>query len=150
MRLPAASIWMALSLFVPVIASAQNSPPVADAGPDQFEFIGDSATLLGTATDDDGDAITAWQWAVETSPPGSTPLLFDPFSAQTFFESDTVGDHVLSLIAFDGTDWSLPDTVVITYVLNVAPTAVAAADPTTGVAPFCSARWHAERRPRGR
>ena len=38
-------------------ALAQNSPPVADAGPLQTIYLGDVAALHGTATDPDGDAI---------------------------------------------------------------------------------------------
>ena len=125
-----------LALLVPVMAAAQNNPPVVDAGPDQFVFIGGTVLLQGSATDADGDPITIWQWAIESSPPGSNPSIIGKFSAFADFQSDTVGHHVLSLIAFDGMDWSLPDTVVITYALNLPPTAVALANPTSGLVPL--------------
>ena len=43
-------------LLFPTLAMAQvvNNPPVADAGPDQTIYLGDSVTLYGSAYDPDG------------------------------------------------------------------------------------------------
>jgi hypothetical protein len=136
MRFPAAPIGMALALFVPALASAQNTPPVADAGEDQTIYLGSSVSLHGTATDADGDAIAGWIWEIESSPADSTPLLGAEFSANASFLADVAGDYALSLVAFDGTDWSLPDSVAITYVQNQPPIAIATAAPQTGPAPL--------------
>ena len=125
-----------LVLWLPSVALAQNQPPVADAGEDQTVFLGSSANLHGTAIDPDDDPIVGWIWEIESSPAGSTPLLGAEFSADASFLADVPGDYALSLVAFDGTDWSLPDSVVVTYVENQMPIAVAAAVPITGTAPL--------------
>jgi PKD repeat protein len=136
MRKPLLLLAMAFLWVLPALASAQvNTPPVADAGAGQMVFLGDFADLDGTATDADGDVITAWLWTVDASPAGSYPVLFNEFAASTVLDADLAGDYVMSLVAFDGTDWSLPDTVVITFAENLPPTAVASADVTTGSAP---------------
>jgi hypothetical protein len=135
MRLRATMVLAALFLL-PTAASAQNQPPVADAGEDQTVFLTSSVALHGTATDPDDDPIAGWFWEVESSPPGSSPLLTAAFSSDAAFESNVAGDYILSLIAFDGTEWSVPDLVIITYVQNEPPTAVGLATPTTGPAPL--------------
>ncbi len=117
-------------------SAVPNQPPVADAGPDQTLFLREAATLDGTATDADGDSIVGWMWAIESSPPGSSASLSRPFSSSTSLSADLPGDYEISLVAYDGTDWSLPDTVVITYVENQPPVAVGVADRTTGTAPL--------------
>jgi len=123
-------------LLFPALAMAQNTPPVADAGEDQTVYLGSSVALHGTAIDADGDEIVGWMWGTEESPAGSTPLIGAQFSADASFLADEPGDYVLSLIAFDGADWSLPDTVVITYIQNQPPTASATAVPLTGTVPL--------------
>ncbi len=57
-------------VFLAGTALAQNSPPVADAGPYQTIYLGDAAALHGTATDPDGDPIAGWQWEVISAPAG--------------------------------------------------------------------------------
>ncbi len=113
-----------------------NCPPVADAGDDQTVFVGQAATLEGTATDPDRDPIVGWMWAIESSPPGSNPSLSRPFSSATSFTADLPGDYEISLISYDGMHWGLPDTVVVTYVENLPPSAVALAYPVTGTEPL--------------
>ena len=131
-RLAAGSLCLS---FLPVITFA-NSIPIVDAGTDQTVFLGSSASLHGTATDPDGDAIAGWLWNIDASPSGSTPLIGAEHSADASFLADIEGDYLLSLTAYDGTDWAIPDTVTITYVLNQFPTAIATASTTSGVAPL--------------
>lgn len=55
------AVVLALMLLLPAkVTLAQNSPPIADAGPDQSIFIGEAAQLSGSAIDPDGDPIVAW------------------------------------------------------------------------------------------
>jgi PKD repeat protein len=125
-----------LGLFTLPITVLANSIPIVDAGLDQTVYLGRTTYLNGTASDPDGDAITGWQWAIEDAPTGSTALLSGEFSAGARFDALDEGDYILSLIAYDGMGWSLPDTLTITYILNQFPTAVANASTTSGVAPL--------------
>jgi len=112
-------LLIAILLFLPVTALAQNQPPVADAGEDQNIFTGDYTLLDGSATDPNGDAIIAWLWTIESSPAGSSPYISNPWGPDPYFTTDVAGDYVFSLIATDeqipglrGT-WSQPDFVTI-------------------------------------
>jgi hypothetical protein len=123
-------------LVAPVMASAQNNPPVADAGEDQT-LLRDTVNLLdGTASDPDGDLIVAWLWSVESSPVGSSPLIEWPDQHDPLFLGDVIGEYVLSLMAFDGIDWSAPDFVTITVRDLLTPEAVIAVDVTSGPVPL--------------
>jgi PKD repeat protein len=125
-----------LCLFVPGIALAQNSAPVANAGPDQYLFLGEAVTLQGSATDPDGDPIMAWQWEVVSAPASSTYSLSPVDASDPMFTTDTVGNYVLTLIAFDGFLWSDPDATVVIVVENQPPTVVISATPVSGAAPL--------------
>lgn len=136
MRFPAAPIWMALALLVPAIASAQNNPPVADAGESQTIFLGDVAILHGAATDPDGDPIVGWQWDTASAPADSNPVFWDADTPDATFTTDTVGDYIITLVAQDYFAWSDPAFTSVTVVENQPPTAVAAASPASGPAPL--------------
>jgi len=117
-------------------AAAENYPPVANAGPDQTVCVGDVTQLHGTATDPNGSPIVAWQWEVISAPADSTFLLSNPTFDETSFWADTLGNYLITLIAFDGLAWSEPDAVVVTVVANEPPTAVVSASPVSGPAPL--------------
>jgi hypothetical protein len=110
-----------------VSISTQNSPPVANAGPDQSVFFGDTVTLDGSgSTDVDGDPLT-YSWSFTSRPPGSTATLSDPFAVNPTFVVDVSGTYVVQLIVNDGTVNSAPDSVTINT-LNSPPVANAGPD----------------------
>ena len=111
-------------------------PPVADAGEDQTIYFGDGAALHGTAIDPDGHPILGWQWEVISHPAGSTYDLADADTPDAFFLTDTLGGYGITLIAWDGLDWSEPDAMVVWVIENQPPTAVATALPLSGQAPL--------------
>ncbi len=91
-----------------------NSPPVADAGPDQTVAVGATVTLDGDGSHDvDGDALT-YEWALLNAPTDSTATLSDPTAVRPSFVADLPGTFLLQLIVHDGTEASAPDSVVVT------------------------------------
>jgi hypothetical protein len=61
--------------FSPV---TENTPPVANAGPDQTAYTKDTVQLNGSeSTDVDGDALT-YAWTLVSWPVGSTAALINP------------------------------------------------------------------------
>jgi len=118
----------------PSLAMAQV--PVADAGPDQTVYLGDFVTLQGAAT---GDPIL-WLWEVILAPAGSHYGLTDWESATAYFSmensTDSLGDYVITLKAWNYSGWSNPDALVVTVVQNQPPTAVVSATPLSGPAPL--------------
>ncbi len=112
-----------------VTISTLNSPPVANAGPDQSVFVGDTVTLDGSGSSDvDGDSLT-FAWSFVSIPAGSTATLSDPSAVKPTFDVDEFGDYVVQLIVNDGTVNSAPDSVTINT-LNSAPVADAGPDQT--------------------
>jgi hypothetical protein len=99
-----------------------NSPPVADAGPDQSVFVGNVVVLDGNGSSDvDGDPLT-FSWSLTTVPVGSGATLSDSSVVMPTFVVDLPGTYVAQLVVNDGTVDSSPDTVAITT-LNSAPVA---------------------------
>jgi hypothetical protein len=90
-----------------------NSPPVADAGPDQTALVGDTVTLVGSGSSDvDGDPIT-FSWSLLSIPEGSAATLSDPTVVNPTFVVDIFGTYVAQLVVNDGLADSAPDTVAI-------------------------------------
>jgi len=119
-----------LCLLFPALAVAQV--PVVDAGPDQTMYLGDSLALHGTAT---GDPIL-WQWEVISAPTGSSHTLAYSDTANPLFSTDTRGNYVITLTAWNYYGWSAPDAVVVTVIQNQPPAAEAIATPLSGPAPL--------------
>ena len=112
------SIIAALMLTTVLLLSvkvtlAQNHPPVAEAGPDQSIYLGESAMLEGLATDPDGDRIVSWSWKIYFPPPGTPPQLLTPNSSIATLIPHEVGRYIVLLVVSDGIDESVPDTVVV-------------------------------------
>ena len=94
--------------------STDNTPPVADAGPDQTAFVGDTVTLDGSGSSDvDGDPLDFF-WSLSAVPQNSQAQLSNPFVVDPSFDVDLAGDYVVQLIVNDGSVDSAPDTVDVT------------------------------------
>jgi hypothetical protein len=98
-----------------------NTPPVADAGPDQTVAVNDTVALDGSgSSDDDGDPLT-FSWSLTTVPVGSTATLSDTTAVSPSFVADVAGDYVAQLIVNDGTEDSNAATVSITVTADTEP-----------------------------
>ncbi|MHC1725305.1 MAG: PKD domain-containing protein [Syntrophobacteraceae bacterium] len=120
------------SLADTVVISTQNSPPVANAGPDQTAYVGDLVTLNGSgSTDVDGNPLT-YTWSIIERPSGSGAIVSDAAAIQPTFTVDRFGTYVVQLIVNDGTVNSAPDNVQIST-LNSKPVAEAGPPQTVHV-----------------
>ena len=97
-----------------IVTLAVETPPVANAGPDQTVAVGQTVQLDGSGSSDvDGDSAdlplglddAAWR-AVRR--PWRMPTTVNPT-----FVADVLGTYVAQLIVNDGTFDSLPDTVTL-------------------------------------
>lgn len=112
--------------------STINSPPIANAGPDQTAFVGQLVQLDGSgSTDIDGDALT-YMWSIVSAPEGSTATIQNPDSVKPTFRPDIHGDYLIQLQVDDGTATSAPDTMLLST-LNSKPVANAGPDQTVHV-----------------
>lgn len=112
--------------------SGLNTPPVANAGPDQTVTVGTTVTLDGSrSTDADGDSLT-FRWQLTGLPDGSAATLSNPTAMRPTFVVDRPGTYVAELVVNDGTVDSAPDTVQISTE-NSRPVANAGPDQTVTV-----------------
>ena len=112
-----------------VIITTLNSAPVANAGPDQGTFVGNTVMLDGTASRDADANPLSYRWSLISRPDGSNATLSDPSAPSPSFVADARGLYVAQLIVNDGVVDSAPDTVMISTE-NRAPSADAGADQT--------------------
>ena len=104
-----------------------NVAPIANAGPDQSAYVGNTVTLDGSGSSDaDGNLLT-YTWAFTSRPSGISATLSDPNAMNPTFTVDKAGTYVVSLTVNDGTVNSTADTVTIST-LNSAPVADAGTD----------------------
>jgi len=98
-----------------VMVSTANTPPVANAGPDQTVKVGSTVTLTGAgSTDVNGDPLT-YKWTLTQRPAGSASILNNANTVSPTFVADKVGQYQASLTVNDGMVDSLtPSTVTIT------------------------------------
>jgi len=110
-----------------ITISTLNRAPVADAGPDQNVFVGDTASLDASSSFDlDGDALS-YSWTLTDSPVGSTASLQNPTGVSPTLIIDRQGEYTLSLVVSDGELSSAEDLIVVST-SNRTPTASAGDD----------------------
>ncbi len=111
-----------------ITVTVANTPPIANAGPDQFGFVSGTLQLDGTeSTDPDGDELT-FEWVVFALPLGSTAFLDDPTSATPTFVPDFAGDYRFQLTVSDGKDTATDQTAISVSEVNTPPAADAGDD----------------------
>lgn len=109
-----------------------NSPPIADAGPDQSVFVNDTVVLDGSGSSDrDGDRLT-YSWRILSQPSESAAVLVNATSVRPSFEVDWPGTYEIELIVNDGEFDSAPDRAQIST-LNSPPVADPGSDRTAFV-----------------
>ena len=115
-----------------VTITTQNSKPVANAGPDQTVYVGDTVQLDGSKSSDmDGDPLSLL-WSFASTPIGCIATLSDPTAISPTFRVDLPGIYVVQLIVNDGTVDSTPKTMTVTTT-NSSPVANAGPDQTVFV-----------------
>ena len=98
-----------------IVSLNVNSKPIANAGIDQANILGEPIRLDGRASHDlDFDELS-FAWAV-SGPQGSQAELDDVSSSQPFLTVDSVGEYLIQLIVSDGEEDSLPDTSIISII----------------------------------
>jgi len=98
------------------LPSPPNTPPIADAGPDQAIMqIGTIVQLDGSQSYDiEGDPFT-YNWTLLSKPEGSNASLSGQMSPNPTFEADIHGEYVLELVVSDASSSSEPDQVIVTF-----------------------------------
>lgn len=114
---------------VAINIDSANTPPVANAGPDQSVFTGEIVQLDGSQSSDvDGDPLT-WFWSITIAPAGSAAALSDEFAVNPTFTADLTGQYVIQLEVDDSEANSTPDSVIVNAVTpNTIPVAAAGDD----------------------
>jgi hypothetical protein len=114
--------------------STQNTPPVADAGPDQaISIVGAPVNLNGltptrASYDPDGDSIT-FQWSFvswpgsNAAPPTQAPDLTGGDTAAPSFTAGMHGNYQLQLVVSDPWTFSYPAIVAVNFATNTKPVA---------------------------
>jgi len=105
------------------IVSTTNTPPVAEAGPDQsVRQTGQIINLDGsTSYDADGDPLL-YQWEITAKPDGSQASLSSTQSTTTSCVPDVPGDYSVRLTVTDTSGFSDSDTVRVSF-SNTRPVA---------------------------
>jgi large repetitive protein len=94
-----------------------NTPPVANAGPDQSLALGETGVLDGSASSDPDNfpSPLAFQWSLVSVPAGSSLTNADLMNATQSVASltpDIFGDYVVRLTVSDGQDSTADEAVV--------------------------------------
>jgi uncharacterized repeat protein (TIGR01451 family) len=112
-----------------VVISTVDSPPIADAGPDQVDVpLGTSVTLDGSGSRDPDDVppgtdpIT-FAWSFTKRPTGSIAQLVNPATSAPSFVPDRKGDYFIQLIVTDSHGLASAADVVRVSTLNQPPVA---------------------------
>ena len=102
-------------VIINVAGGTSNTPPLANAGPDQpSATTGVEVILDGSGSSDaESDPLT-YQWSFDSRPTGSAAVFSDTTIVNPRFTPDIDGDYVIRLVVNDGLADSVPDTVTVT------------------------------------
>jgi hypothetical protein len=92
-----------------ITLTAENLPPIANAGPDQSAQVGDVITLDSSRSFDRDGTIVQYKWTLQ-KPADSLTRLSDANVSSPTFGIDKPGTYVARLSVFDGEKWSYPRT----------------------------------------
>ena len=102
-----------------VQVSTGNTPPVANAGPNQTVIVGSTVTLDGSGSFDvNGDTIS-YAWFIASKPSGSAAVLTGANTVAPTFVADVAGNYQIQLLANDGIANSNLATVTISSVRSL-------------------------------
>ncbi|WP_338293432.1 YHYH protein [Planctobacterium marinum] len=100
-------------------AEPDNTPPIADAGPDQQVSVNEEATLSGAGSSDaDGDALS-FSWSLISQPANSSASLSRRASETPSITPDIAGTYEIRLTVSDGSDSSTDDITITAVNDNV-------------------------------
>ncbi|WP_199525242.1 PKD domain-containing protein [Pseudoalteromonas sp. bablab_jr011] len=112
---------------LPDVDALINREPVANAGDDNFGYVGSEAILDGSLSSDiDNDELT-YYWELISAPSGSEAILVNSDKVNPSFTPDIPGTYQFSLTVSDGEYFSAQDSVSIST-NNRAPVAVSNGD----------------------
>jgi hypothetical protein len=103
-----------------VVASIQNSAPVADAGLGRTVGLG-LVKLDGSASSDRNDDMLTFKWALIGKPAGSNATIANAWSPVPSFTADELGNYVVTLVVNDGKVDSAVNAITITAVRDNRP-----------------------------
>ncbi|HEX8435023.1 PKD domain-containing protein, partial [Archangium sp.] len=95
-----------------------SDAPIAEAGPDQHVFNGDTVQLNGTGSSDPQNRSLTYSWTLVSKPAGSNATLAQATTSTPTFDADLGGDYVLSLVVNNGVEDSAPDTLTVNSVFR--------------------------------
>jgi len=109
-----------------VTVSTVDSPPVADAGPDQaITVIGTVLRLDGSQSYSPNGLSTTYQWSILSKPAGSNAALSGPTTAMPSFVADIHGTYTIQLIVTDSLGTASSPAIVTVTSNNTVPVASA-------------------------
>lgn len=128
--------------FCSITVASRDQVPIADAGDSGVvsPCTERNYELNGYGSYDPEGATLTFAWSLLSAPTGSTGSFDDATLPNPVFRWDTPGTYTFELRVYDGTTWSPPDIVSVTFtseVENASPIANAGADQTITVAAAC-------------
>lgn len=93
--------------------NSTNTPPLAEAGPDQNVTQWATVYLDGGGSSDEDNDTLSYSWSMISSPGNAYTPLADADSAAPSFTAESAGTYVLGLVVYDGYTISEEDTVSI-------------------------------------
>ena len=115
---------------VSIFAETPNVQPNANAGPDQFAFVGDPIALDGSDSDDpdDGPQPLSYLWFFSDMPSGSFSTLNTPMAINSSFSPDIAGEYRVTLEVSDGEAADVDEMLIAAFEPNVPSNADAGTD----------------------